>query len=378
MRLLEFQAKRLLAEASLPTPPSVLITSIDGLADVTWPKVLKAQVPVGGRGKAGAIRRAETIQEAREIAGELLAMTIKSHPVSALLAEEPAEVEKELYLALLIDKDAGLPLIMASEAGGVDIEAVAKETPERIHRQHIDPALGLRDYNIRAAAKALNISDAKAVGRVIRKMLKLYEEHHATLIEINPLAVTPAGLVALDAKIILDDKAAFLHKDMYDRLEAEQKELERSDKSPAERKAEEIRLNYVPLAGDVGVIADGAGTGMLTLDLIQDAGGRPANFCEMGGLANTEVMHKTLEAVLADKRLKVLLISLIGGLTRMDEMAEGIAGYLDDNKNTVPLVVRMCGTKAEVGIPLLESKGVPVFEDLVQAVRTAVETARSR
>jgi succinyl-CoA synthetase beta subunit len=377
MRLLEFQAKRVLAEKGISVPKGVLITSPEDLEKVSFPTVLKAQVPVGGRGKAGAIKRVEQAQEALPVLDEMLASTVKGYPVQALMAEEPVEVCTELYVAYLIDKQVNIPLLMASSAGGIDIEEVARRRPELIIKRHIDPFVGVQDYELRFLAKALQIVDLQAFADFIRKICAASQELDATLLEINPLALTPSGLIALDAKILLDDKASYRHQQLFSQLKDEQKKLDRTAKTKAVELAEERQINYVSLKGNIGMIADGAGTGMLTLDMIYDMGARPANFCEMGGMANAEIMQRTIEVVLADKRVEVLVISLIGGLTRMDEMAEGIVRYLKDNDQSVPIVIRMCGTKADVGLPMLRGMGLDAFEDLATTVRTAVEQARN-
>jgi len=377
MRLLEFQAKRLLAEKEISIPKGALISSPNDLQKVVFPALLKAQVPVGGRGKAGAIKRVEQAQEALPVLDEMLASTIKGHPVQAVLAEDPVEVIGEVYVAYLTDKQANMPLLMASSAGGVDIEEVAHTTPELIIKRHIDPFVGVQDYELRFLAKALQIVDLQAFADFIRKICAASQELDATLLEINPLALTPSGLIALDAKILLDDKASYRHQQLFSQLKDEQKKLDRTAKTKAVELAEERQINYVSLKGNIGMIADGAGTGMLTLDMIYDMGARPANFCEMGGMANAEIMQRTIEVVLADKRVEVLVISLIGGLTRMDEMAEGIVRYLKDNDQSVPIVIRMCGTKADIGLPMLRGMGLDAFEDLATTVRTAVEQARN-
>ena len=377
MRLLEFQAKRLLAEKEISIPKGALISSPNDLQKVVFPALLKAQVPVGGRGKAGAIKRVEQAQEALPVLDEMLASTIKGHPVQAVLAEDPVEVIGEVYVAYLTDKQANMPLLMASSAGGVDIEEVAQKTPELIIQRHIDPFVGVQDYELRFLAKALEIDDLQSFADFIRKICAASQELDATLLEINPLALTPSGLIALDAKILLDDKASYRHQQLFSQLKDEQKKLDRTAKTKAVELAEERQINYVSLKGNIGMIADGAGTGMLTLDMIYDMGARPANFCEMGGMANAEIMQRTIEVVLADKRVEVLVISLIGGLTRMDEMAEGIVRYLKDNDQSVPIVIRMCGTKADVGLPMLRGMGLDAFEDLATTVRTAVEQARN-
>jgi len=377
MRLYEFQAKRLLAEHSVPVPESKLLTSPTDVADLPLPVVLKAQVPVGGRGKAGGIQFAEDERQAQAIVEELLGADIRGHTVQAVLAEEKTEILREIYLTVLFDKAANQPMVMASAAGGVDIEQVAKQTPEKIVKKHLDPFLGLSPFAVRYLAKKLDIKDVSEFGAILQGMYDLLWANDATLVEINPLVETPAGLMALDAKMMLDDKAAYRHADLFATLEAEQKTLDRTEKTQAEKLAEERDITFVLLGGNVGLIADGAGTGMLTLDLIQDAGGHPANFCEMGGLANAEVMCRSIEVVLANPQVKALLITLIGGLTRMDEMADGIVQYLAQHEAPVSMVIRMCGTQEEVGKATLQNADIDTFDDLPQAVRSVVELAKA-
>jgi len=377
MRLLEFQAKRILAQHDIPVPKGTLLTSTADVAELTLPAVLKAQVPVGGRGKAGGIRVVESMDEATSVAGELLSADIKGHAVRALLAEEKTEILNEIYLAVLYDKQANGPMVMASAAGGVDIEQVAKETPDRIVKKRVDPFIGLQPYTVRYLAQALGINDLAGFGALVRQMFAVLQACDATLVEINPLAVTPAGLVALDAKMVLDDKAAYRHTELFAELREEQNKLDRKELTRAEQLAKERDITYVLLDGDIGLIADGAGTGMLSLDLVQDAGGRPANFCEMGGLANADTMCQSIEVVLANPKVKALLITLIGGLTRMDHMADGIAQYLQRQEAPVPMVVRMCGTQEEVGKATLQQVGVEPLDDLAQAVAAVVKLAKA-
>jgi succinyl-CoA synthetase beta subunit len=222
----------------------------------------------------------------------------------------------------------------------------------------------------------MGIEDVAGLGAIIRQMYAILQAYDATLVEINPLAETPNGLVALDAKVVLDDKAVYRHADLFATLRDEHRGLDRTERTRAEQLAEERDITYVLLDGDIGLIADGAGTGMLTLDLIQDAGGQAANFCEMGGLANAETMRQSIEVVLANPQVKALLITLIGGLTRMDEMADGIAQYLKQNEAPVPMVIRMCGTQEEVGKATLRKVGVDTFDDLTAAVQRVVGMAR--
>lgn len=376
MRLLEFQAKRILTEYGIPVPQSVLMISPEDLRKVSFPAVLKAQLPIGGRGKAGAIRIARGAEEGTSMIRDLFSATVKGYPVEAILAEELIDVQKELYVAYLIDKQANLPLLMASVGGGVEIEEVSKKTPEQIVKRHVDPFLGIQDFLVRPLAKALKVDDFQSFRKLVETMVRIFHEKDATLVEINPLAMTTKGLVALDAKILLDDKAAYRQQDLFKTLQAEQKQLDKRVKTRPEQLAERTGITYVPLDGDVGMIADGAGTGMLTLDLIHLYGGRAANFCEMGGLSNADTMEKSIDVILSNPRVKVLLIGLIGGMTRMDEMADGIVQYVKKAGQTLPIVVRMCGTKADIGKARLKEVGIEAYEDLSAAVQNAVSQGK--
>ena len=379
MRLLEFQAKQVFCDFGIPIPRGALVepsTDPNGLA---YPAVLKAQVPVGGRGKSGGIQIVSSAAEAAWAMKRLFGTSIKGHPIRALLAEEKVEVERELYLAVLIDKAAKCPVIIASTAGGVDIEQVAGDSPECIVRRHIDPVVGLAEYSMRHLAAQLSLTDYLREFRcIVRDAFKVFRTYDATLVEINPLGLTSSGLLALDAKLLLDDKSAYRHADLFAQLKQEQLALKEEGKPDLEWLAEEAGLSYVTLSGDVGTISDGAGTGMLTLDLIEDAGGQPADFCELGGFAGMDSMHNAIGIVLANPRVKALLISLIGGLTRMDEVADGILQYLEQHGLSTPLVVRMCGTQEEAGREKLYNVGIETFDDLPTAVRVAVDCAKGR
>jgi len=346
MRLLEFQAKRIFSQIGIPIPNSTLLTAPDQVSQLNLPCVLKAQIAAGGRGKAGAIKLAATPDEALDAVKALLGTTVKGLPVAAILAEGKAQVEREVYLAVLIDKNKKLPMIMASGEGGVDIERVARDTPARIIKKYVHRAIGIPHFLIRSLCKQLDLfSYQDGLEQIVVKLFDAFNTYDALLIEINPLAVTPEGLVALDAKIILDDKAKERHANLFTRIKNEQQELAKGDQNSAQELAETKGITYVPLDGNIGLISDGAGTGMLTLDLIHDLGGQAANFCELGGQAGTESMAQALEVVLANPRSKVVLVSLIGGLTRMDEIAKGIVTYVSPHSVNIPLVVRMCGTK---------------------------------
>lgn len=377
MRLLEFQAKQLFAKNGIPVPEGTLIKSLEDAAGVKFPAVLKAQVAVGGRGKAGGIRVVNTANEVADGVNDLLQMSIKGCPICALLAEENVPFDHEYYLSVLYDKKTNSPIIMASAAGGVDIEQVARENPEKIFRRNIDSFIGLHRYTPRFLAKKLGIKDVEGFISIVERLYAILLECDATLVEINPLVETPTGLVALDAKVVLDDKSEFRHVDLFTQIRNEQNELDKGLKSEAVRLAKEREITYVPLDGNIAMIADGAGTGMLTLDLIKDEGGNAANFCEMGGMANAKLMNSSIEVVLANENVKVLLITLIGGLTRMDEIAEGISQYIHTHDKTIPIVVRMCGTQEDVGKAILKEIGIEPFDDMAKAVQAAVAIART-
>jgi succinyl-CoA synthetase beta subunit len=377
MRLLEFQAKQLFVEYGIPVPKGTLIILPTDAANVILPAVLKAQVAAGGRGKAGGIRAVDTPEEAVAGVANLLQMSIKGYPICALLAEEKMPITHEYYVSVLYDKKTNSPMIMASAAGGVDIEQVARETPEKIIRRNIDSLIGLQKYSSRYIAKRLGIRDVEGFIAIVERLYAILLECDATLVEINPLVETPNGLVALDAKLLLDDRSEFRHVELFAKIRKEQKDLDKGPKTEAERLANEREITYVPLDGNIAMIADGAGTGMLTLDLIQDEGGCAANFCEMGGLANAKITNESIEVVLANPKAKVLLITLIGGLTRMDEIADGIAQYVRANGNAIPMVVRMCGTQEELGKATLKEIGIEPFDDMAKAVKAAVAMART-
>ena len=377
MRLLEFQAKRLLAEQNIPVPQSRLVRNFAELEKISFPVVLKAQVPVGGRGKAGAIQHVSSPAEAEATAKTLFSMEVKGNPVNALLVEENCHIEKEYYIACLSDRQQNRPMIIASAAGGIDVEMIAMKSPDKLVKRHVDPLVGLQEFDIRALAKALAIAEVNDFAEIIEGIWNIFRRQDATLVEINPMAQTSSGLIALDAKIVLDDKAVFRQGALVDQIHAERNAIENKILNASEALARERGITYVPLDGNIGIIADGAGTGMLTVDMVNDMGQSPSNFCEMGGIAAEEIARQAMEVVLADQRVKVLLISLIGGMTRMDEIARGIAAYIKEHGMPVPVVARMCGTKADVGIPILKEIGVQVFEDLAEAVETAVRIRTS-
>jgi succinyl-CoA synthetase beta subunit len=372
MNLFEFQGKRLFSQKGIPIPEGQILTSTDELDKVTLPAVLKAQVHSGGRGKAGGVKVCKSREEAREALEHILGMTIGGLPVAAVLAEGLAEIQKEYYLSITLPAGSKKAMVMFSPAGGVEIEKVAEEDPEQIYTFYVDPFIGITGYQIRHMAKKLGYGDARDLGKILTSLYDVFVSNDATLVEINPLVVTPDGLLALDSKVVLDDKAVIRQKELFDSIYEENGSLPGVEKE----ETKDDTITYVPLdSGSVGLISDGAGTGMLTLDLIRDAGGEAACFCEMGGLTSPEVMYSAMEKVLKDPKVKSLLVVLIGGFNRMDEMAEGIVRYRDEKGLEVPIAVRMCGTLEEEGEKIMKSAGLPICRDLLEAVRTSVQMA---
>lgn len=370
MKLYEFQGKSLFREAGIPVPKGAVVTASDR-SGLFAPSAVKAQVLSGGRGKAGGVLLASTMDEAKKAAGSILSMELKGEPVKAVLVEEKMNIRAEYYLAVTFDGEAGTPLFMASASGGMDIESVAEHAPEKILKLPVDSLWGLTDYKIREMADFLGYENKKEFASFARKLWNLFREKEAVLVEINPLVVTDSGLVALDAKIEIDDDAKPRLKELFERNLSEQASITGKGAD-----ADHGTITYVPLDGNVGLISDGAGTGMLTLDLIRDFGGSAADFCEMGGLTSPEVMYSAMDQVFSDKKdIKSLLVVLIGGFNRMDEMAEGITAYLRDHSVSIPLVVRLCGTMEEEGKTIMKEAGLPVYDDLRTAVADAVRFA---
>ncbi|ADE56652.1 succinate--CoA ligase subunit beta [Aminobacterium colombiense] len=374
MKLYEFQGKELFARCGISVPKRRLVRSFEDLETLDAPLVLKSQVLSGGRGKAGGVvvcdDNASLVQEGKRLIGS----SLKGERVLALLAEEKVDILQEYYLSFVIDGELKKPLIIASAAGGMEIEKVAEEEPEKILKLSFDPLAGPSDYHFRRIADFLSLrNELKDLRKVLRAMYALFNQYDASLIEINPLVKTSAGLIALDSKINLDDDAEFRQKEIFQEFQEQQNVIQQNNA----KAKDEGTITYVPLDGNIGMISDGAGTGMLSLDLIRDFGGEAADFCEMGGLTSPDVMYQAMETVFnrATKELKSLLVILIGGFNRMDEMAEGIIRYKNDHGLSVPLFVRLCGTMETEGKKMMIDSGLPVFDDLEEAVEKAVMAA---
>ncbi len=360
MKFREYEAKQIFRESGIPVPNSELITrageAAAALARIADHVVLKAQVDVGGRGKAGGILPA-TEENIAAVAKELFGKTIKGLPVCQVLVEEALDIQHEYYLSITIDRSAKMPVILFSEEGGVEIETLAKERPGALRRAFVDPSFSdVPGFTLRNV-----LGDApKAIGPVINALYHVYREHDAILAEINPLVLTPKGILAADGKIVLDDNAL-----------ARQGISENRDLTEREAEAEKHGFSYVELDGSIGVIGNGAGLTMATLDIIAHYNGKAANFLDVGGGAACERVMHAVRLVASMPGVKVIVVNLLGGITRCDEVAHGII----DAGVPQPVIVRLAGTNEAEGRRLLEEKGYRMLDTMDQAIRAAVEVA---
>ena len=376
MRLHEYQAKEVFADAGLPVPDSRLASSVDevvaAVEEIGFPAAIKAQVHVGGRGKAGGIKIASTVEEARQYADEILGMDLKGYHVDRVLVEAGVDFEDELYVGVTMDRGEGRPVAMVSEKGGVDIEEVAAEEPEAIAREHIDPAFGMHPYQARKAVYDAGIDRdiARQVSSILTTLYDLWEDKDASDAEINPLMVTAdREVIAADAVLNVDDDALFRHPDL-----AEMEDEAAGDE--LEAKANEYGFDYVRLSGNVGIIGNGAGLVMTTLDLVDHYGGSPANFLDIGGGAKAERVTNALDMVFSDPNVDSVVFNIFGGITRGDEVAKGINEALEAfDEIPKPVVVRLAGTNAKEGMEILNTELVQVEQTLEDAVQRAVKNA---
>ncbi len=377
MKLHEHQAKQLLARAGIPIPEGRLATTPEeaeaAARALGGTVVVKAQVHAGGRGKAGGIKVAKTPAEAREHASAILRMQIKGLRVRTVYVERAAHVASELYLGITLDRDRRRPVVMLSTVGGMDIEEVAAKTPEKIARGWPDPLVGLLPYQAHGLCfdAAVPAAQRSAVADVAMRLYGVYASADALLVEINPLFIqTDGSLLAGDAKLDLDDNALFRQSELR-----EWKEI--SPDEEVEERARALGFSYVQLEGDVGIIGNGAGLVMATLDAVQSAGGRAANFLDVGGGAKESVVRSALEIVLANSKVKSVLINIFGGITRGDEVAKGILSVVTAHPPQVPLVIRLSGTEAEAGRKLLDGAPLVSRATMDDAAAEAVRLARS-
>jgi succinyl-CoA synthetase beta subunit len=372
MKLHEYQSKSIFARYGVPIPRGrVAATAVEArqiAEELATRVVIKSQVLVGGRGKAGGIRLAKTPKEAEDVATAILGMEIKGLPVRKILVDEAANISKEIYLGITNDRNARRPVMIASAAGGIEIEEVAHLTPEKIIKVHIDPLLGLRDYQARDVAGAIDLPRTywRSFGEIARGLWQAYSDTDATLAEINPLVITADNrLVALDGKMVLDDNALFRHPDL-----AEMRDLD--IEAPAEIEARKYGLSYIKLDGQIGCMVNGAGLAMATMDIIKLSGGEPANFLDIGGGASAEKVAAALRIILSDGNVKAVLFNIFGGITRCDEVARGILVAMNEVKPKVPMVTRLVGVNAEEGRQILSEANMITADTLLEAAQKAV------
>ncbi|MEJ5241444.1 MAG: ADP-forming succinate--CoA ligase subunit beta [Anaerolineales bacterium] len=378
MKLHEYQSKQIFARYGIPIPRGRVTETAAGARQIAEELggrvVIKAQVLVGGRGKAGGVRLAKDPQEAEQIATQILGMEIKGLPVRKVLVDEAASIEQEIYLGITNDRAARKPVIMASAAGGVEIEEVARQTPEKIIKVHVDPLLGLREYQARDIAVFLDLPREhwKAFIAITTALWRAYVENDATLAEINPLVITRDNrLLALDGKMLIDDNALFRHPDLVEMRDVD-------EEAPAEVEARKYGLSYIKLDGSIGCMVNGAGLAMATMDIIKYFGGEPANFLDVGGGASAEKVAAALRIILSDPNVKAVLLNIFGGITRGDVVARGILTALEEVKPRVPMVIRLVGTNAEEGRQLLAEANMITAETLAEAAQKAVAAAKSQ
>jgi succinyl-CoA synthetase beta subunit len=377
VKLLEYQAKEILASLGIAIPPGRVARTPEEAANACsdlGPVAVKAQVPVGGRGKAGGIKLANSPEEAREAAARIIGMDIKGFKVPLVYCEAALAIEREIYLGFTVDRDARANILMLSAKGGMEIEQVADESPESIGRLYPNPWRGPLDFEINQLVYEAGLGDiARPLAGVIKKLYRAIPELDAVTAEINPLVVTRKGeVIAGDAKLETDENAAWRHKELEERYGGV------VEGDPYEVEAKKRGLTYVSLDGDIGIVGNGAGLCMSTLDLVQRAGGRPANFCDIGGGAKAEVVENALAVILMNPRVKGVLINVFGGITRGDEVAKGIVTARDRLQMRLPLVVRMSGTREEEGRAILKANGIEPGANAWEAAQKIVELTRSR
>jgi succinyl-CoA synthetase beta subunit len=376
MKLHEYRSKQIFARYDIPIPRGrVAMTAAEARAvaeELGGRAVIKAQVLVGGRGKAGGIRLAQSPEEAEELATQVLGMQIKGLPVRRVLVDQAADIQTEIYLGITNDRAAGSPVLIASAEGGIDIEEVARVRPEKIARVWVEPLLGLRDYQARSLAAGMELPRKywDEFTGIARALYRVYKQSDASLAEINPLVILKSGsMLALDGKIVLDDNGLFRHPELAELRDQDEEEA-------SEREARKYGLSYVKLDGEVGCMVNGAGLAMATMDVIQHLGGRPANFLDVGGGAPAEKVAAALQIILTDRAVQVVLLNIFGGITRCDEVARGILMALHQVQPRVPMVARLVGTNEEEGRRLLSEAHLITATSLLEGAQRAVEAAR--
>jgi succinyl-CoA synthetase beta subunit len=374
----EYQAKDIFRKYGIPIPPGEVATTPEEAEAIArkfgTTVVIKAQVHAGGRGKAGGVKLAKTPAEAKTIAAQILKLTIKGLPVQKVLVTPAADIVSEAYVGIIVDRASKRPVFMASPAGGIDIEEVAAKTPDKILRRAVDPRYGLQLYEAMELAFFLysDMKQVRAAAKILQQLYKAFFENGGSLAEINPLVTTPTGeVVALDAKMVIDDNELDRRPDIA-ALRDE------SAEDPSEVEARKANLTFIKLDGNVGCVVNGAGLAMATMDLVKYYGGDPANFLDIGGSSNPEKVVAALRIITSDKNVKAILFNIFGGITRTDDVANGIVTAIKQNPLKVPLVIRLTGTNEEIAVKILKENGLSAMTDMDEAVKKAVALATGK
>jgi succinyl-CoA synthetase beta subunit len=376
MKLHEYQSKQIFMRYGIPIPKGRIAGTAGEVKQISEEfgtnVVIKSQVLVGGRGKAGGIRLAKSPQEAHEVATTILGMEIKGLPVRKVLVDEAISIVKEFYIGIVVDRTKQKPVLMASAAGGMEIEEVAQKNPEKITKVYIDPLLGLKDFQLRDAAIGIDLPRTfwKIFIEIGQAFWKVFIDCDATLVEINPMVISSENkLIALDAKIIIDDNALFRHADL-----AELRDLDIEE--PSEIEARKFEVTFIKMHGNIGCMVNGAGLAMATMDILNLFGGEASNFLDIGGGASAEKVAASLRIILSDPNVKTILINVFGGITRCDVVAKGILSAASEVDVKIPMVIRLVGTNEEEGRQILKQSKFISAETLVQAAQLAVNAAK--
>jgi succinyl-CoA synthetase beta subunit len=371
----EYQAKEIFRKYGIPIPPGEVATTPEEAEAIArkfgTTVVVKAQVHAGGRGKAGGVKLAKNPAEAGKVAAQILKLTIKGLPVQKVLVTPAADIASEAYVGIIVDRASKRAVFMASPAGGIDIEEVAAKTPEKLMKHSVDPRYGLQTFEAMELAFFLysDMKQVRAAAKILQQLYKAFSENGGSLAEINPLVTTPAGeIVALDAKMVIDDNELDRRPDIA-ALRDE------SAEDPSEVDARKASLTFIKLEGNVGCVVNGAGLAMATMDLVKYYGGEPANFLDIGGSSNPEKVVAALRIITSDPSVKAILFNIFGGITRTDDVANGIVTAIKQNPLKVPLVIRLTGTNEEIAVKILKENGLSAMTDMDEAVKKAVALA---
>lgn len=375
MNIHEYQAKEIFRKYGIPIPPGEVATTPEEAEAIARKfgntVVVKAQVHAGGRGKAGGVKLAKTPEEAKTIAAQILKLTIKGLPVQKVLVTPAADIASEAYVGIIVDRASKRAVFMASPAGGIDIEEVAEKTPEKLLKHPVDPRYGFQTFEAMQLAFFLysDMKQVRAAAKILQQLYRAFSENGGSLAEINPLVTTPAGdVVALDAKMVIDDNELDRRPDIG-ALRDE------SAEAPSEVEARKANLTFIKLDGNVGCVVNGAGLAMATMDLVKYYGGEPANFLDIGGSSNPEKVVSALRIITSDPSVKTILFNIFGGITRTDDVANGIVTAIKQNPLKVPLVIRLTGTNEEIALKILKDNGLSAMTDMDEAVKKAVAFA---